>query len=308
MTAKKDVSAYILSPGEAYEARRAADQWEKDAPKLYWCNQTLGRVLSPMIPGDFVGVMGYTGNGKTALALAQAYFEARKLLRDGMDTKASVAYYTWDQPAEALERKIERMLQRDLKLTPEKYKLAHRLQLPLWWGGKNKYHQRKSNYRVPPLTLELIDEVLAEIVGSEKKPAFVVVDYIQRIPLQKESERSDMVLRAAEKLADFAARNDVTMMMTIQAARAVMTRQNKIPFIHEAQWSSGIEQSCDKLIALWRPATTEKEGTPVTIDGSIRATDQNLMTGCVWKDREGETNKEFAFPYDMAQSMIGDYE
>lgn len=308
LTRREVINSYILSPAEAFDARREADDWERNAPKLYWCNETLGRVLSPMLMGEFVGMMGYTGNGKTAVALAQAYFEARKLLRDGMDTKSSVAYYTWDQPAETLEKKIEKMLLRDLKLMPEQYKRIHRMQLPLWWGGKNKRNQRRTNYRVPPLTLELIDEVLDEICGAEKKPALVVVDYVQRIPLQRESERADMVLRVAEKLADFASRRDVTMIMTIQAARAVMNRQNKIPMIHEAQWSSGIEQSCDKLIALWRPATTEKEGTPITIDNQTYTVSQELMTGCVWKDREGMTNREFAFSYDMARSMIGDYQ
>lgn len=307
LTRPEIVKSYVLSPAEAFKARREADEFERTAPKLYWCNETLGKVLSPMLPGEVVGIMGYTGNGKTSLALAQAYFQARKLMRDGMDTKSSVAYYTWDQPAEALETRIEKMLLRDLNLMPAQYELKHRMALPLWWGGKNKRNQRKSNYKLPPLTLEMIDDVLNEIVGSEKKPALVVIDYVQRVPLDKASDRADTVLRAAEKLVDCAARLDVTMIMTVQAARTVMSRQNKTPLIHEAQWSSGIEQGMDKFMAVWRPVTSEKLGEPLRYADTVRTIDQQLMCGTAWKDRGAETNKEFMFPFDMAEMRIGDY-
>jgi hypothetical protein len=308
MTRKEVVRSYVLSPAEAFAARREADEFERTAPKLYWCNETLGKNLSPMMLGDFVGVLAYTSNGKTSLALAQAYFEARKLMRDKKDTTHSVAYYTWDQPAETLESKIEKMLLRDLNITPDRYTLAHRMQLPLWWGGKNKRNQRRSKYRIPQLTLEMIDEVLNEIVGAEKTPALVVIDYVQRVPLEISSDRSDTVLRAAERLADFAARRDVTMIMTIQAARTVLSRNDKTPLIHEAQWSSGIEQSCDKMFSLWRPATSEAPGTPIDCgEQGKRATDSELIKGKVLKDRGSETNIDFAFPFNMAEMKIGDY-
>lgn len=308
LTREKVVKSYVLSPAEAFAARREADEFERTAPKLYWCNETLAKVMSPMMLGDFVGILGYTGNGKTSVALAQAYFEARKLMRDRKDTTHSVSYYTWDQPAETLEAKIEKMLLRDLNLLPQQYTLAHRMQLPLWWGGKNKRNQRKSQYRIPPLSLEMMDEVLNEIVGAEKTPALVVIDYVQRVPLEKAADRADTVLRVAEKLADFAARRDVTMIMTIQAARTVLSRQDKTPLIHEAQWSSGIEQSCDKMFSLWRPATSEKTGDPIDC-GELgkRATDSELMKGKVLKDRGSETNLDFAFPFNMAEMKIGDY-
>lgn len=308
LTRQQIVKSYVLSPAEAFAARREADEFERTAPKLYWCNQTLASVLSPMNLGEFVGVMGFTGNGKTTFALAQAYFEARKLMRDKKDATHSVAFYSWDQPAEKLEAKIEKMLLRDLNIIPAQYTMSHRTQLPLWWGGKNKRNQRNSQYRIPPLTLELIDDVLNEILGADKTPALVVIDYVQRVPLEKSSDRSDTVLRAAEKLADFGARRDVTMIMTIQAARSVLSRQDKTPLIHEGQWSSGIEQSCDKLISLWRPETSEPPGTPIECGKQgRRATDSELIKGKVLKDRDGETNVDFAFPLNVPEMRIGDY-
>lgn len=78
--------------------------------------------------------------------------------------------------------------------------------------------------------------------------------------------------------------------------------------IHEAQWSSGIEQSCDKLVSFWRPATTEAVGTPLMVGGRIYPVDQDLMRGCVWKDRDSETHIDFAFSFDMGNMRIGDYE
>lgn len=308
LTRQQVVKSYVLSPAEAFAARREADEFERTAPKLYWCNQTLGKVMSPMLLGEFVGILGYTGNGKTSVALAQAYFEARKLMRDKKDATHSVAFYSWDQPAEALERKIEKMLLRDLNIIPAQYTMTHRTQLPLWWGGKNKRNQRNNEYRIPPLTLELIDDVLNEILGAEKTPALLVVDYVQRVPLERSAERADTVLRVTERLADFAARRDVTVIMTIQASRNVLDRQDKTPMLRDAQWSSGIEQNCDKLFSLWRTATTEPKGAPIDCgEQGRRPSDNDLIKGKVLKDRDGETNIDFGFPFNMADMRIGDY-
>lgn len=302
------VRSYILSPAEAFEAEQAAQEYERNAPKLFWCNNALANHLSPILPVDFIGFMAYTGNGKTRISLSQAYHQAKRLMDEGKDLTNCVVYYTFDQPAEDLEKLVRKMLTRDLAAHGKQYSMLERMRFPLWFAGKNRVNQRKNGYRLPPLTTDLLDEVLTEIMDGEKRPSLVVFDFIQRVMLNKNAERQDTVLRAAEYLSDFLARHEVPGIIPIQSARTVFNRQDKTPMIHEAQWSSGIEQMCSKLVSFWRPAATKDLNAMIDVGGKKHVADQNFMKACVLKDRNAETSIEFAFPFDFAENKIGDFE
>lgn len=299
-------SHFVSSPAESYKDLQDWEQLYATLPKVFWFAPALAANVTEVVGGEMVGVIGRTGNGKTSVLLAQAYHQAKQLLAQGKDLENVVCYFTWDQPKEMLEKRIRRAMQAD----ETKYNLVPRMELPLWFVGKGIMDARENGHARVPLTVELIEKTLDYIMGKdrEKKPSLLLVDYLQRVPGRNEDDRMNAVMRVSNLLSDFAARYNVPVIVGSQAARATDNQTDKTPQLGGSRWSAEFEDMVDKLIALWRPATSEKPGMAIDVGGKPYLTDEKLMKCIKWKDREGAANVPFAFPFDVTTLRAGEYQ
>jgi replicative DNA helicase len=297
-------STFISSPAEAFKDLAAWDELYKTLPKVFWFNTVLAANVTEILPGELVGVMGRTGNGKTSFLLAQAYHQAKRLRAEQEELTNAVCYFTWDQPKEKLEQRLRRAMVAD----GEPYHLTQRMALPLWFVGKGLMDARENGHARMPLTVEVVEQTLNEIMKWDKKPSLLLVDYLQRIPARSGDDKMNQVMRVSNALSDFAAEYNVPVIVGTQATRDTDKQLDKTPALGGSRWSAEFEDMVDKLIALWRPSTSEKPGTPIDVNGKPYMTDEKLMKCTKWKDREGAANVSFAFPFDMVTLKAGDYE
>jgi replicative DNA helicase len=297
-------STFISSPAEAYKDLLAWDELYKTLPKVFWFNDTLARNVSEILPGEMVGWIGRTGNGKTSVMLAQAYHQAKQLLTQKKELTNFVCYFTWDQPKERLEQRLRRAMEAD----GVKYTLAARMELPLWFVGKGMMDAHEEGYKRTALTVELVENTLNQIMKWEKKPSLLLVDYLQNIPGRGNEDKTNQVMRVAQALSDFASDYSVSVMCGSQSVRDVDKQLDKTPALGGSRWSAEFEDKCDTVIGGWRPCTSEKPGVPIDVNGKPYMTDSSLMKCTKWKDREGAANVSFAFPFDMVTLQAGDYE
>lgn len=297
-------SALISSPVEAFHDLLAWDELYKTLTKVFWFNDTLARNVTEILPGEMVGVLARTGNGKTSVLLAQAYHQAKQLLTQKKDISNFVCYFTWDQPKEELEKRVRRAMQADGLA----YTQATRMQLPLWMVGKGLIDAREDNYQRTLLTVDVVEKMLEQIMSWDKKPSLLCIDYLQRVPAKSDKDKTDQVMRVANALSDFGARYNVPLIVASQAVRETDKQQDKTPTLGGSRWSAEFEDMCHKLLALWRPITSEKAKTPIDVNGKPYLADENLIKMTKWKDREGAAHVSFAFSMDMVTLKAGDYE
>jgi replicative DNA helicase len=298
-------SHYISSPAESYKDLEAWETLYQTLPKVYWFNNALAKHVSELVPGEMVGVLGRTGNGKTSLLLAQAYHQAKQLLAQRKELENVVVYFTWDQPKEMLEKRLRRAMQAD-----GPYGLIPRMELPLWFVGKGIMDGRENGDHRKPLTVDGIERTLDEIMGKDKKqkPSLLLVDYLQRVPGRNNDDKMNAVMRVSNLLSDFASDYNVPTIVGSQVTRDTDKQTDKTPTLGSSRWSAEFEDMVDKLLALWRPETTEKPNMAIDVAGKPYTTDEKLMKVTKWKDREGMANQSFAFPFDMTTLKAGDYE
>lgn len=297
-------SQLISSPTEAYHDLLAWDELYKTLPKVTWFCDTLARNVTEILPGEMVGVLARTGNGKTSFLLAQAYHTAKQLMAQKNDLNSFVCYFTWDQPKEALEKRLRRAMLADAA----KYSLTPRMELPVWFVGKGIMDARENGHTRTLLTVDVIEKTLDEIMSWAKKPALLMIDYLQRIPSRSDDDKMNQVMRVANALSDFTARYNVPVIVASQASRETDRQMDKTPVMGGSRWSAEFEDMLDTLIGAWRPTTSEKPGTLIDVGGKPFATDDKLMKCIKWKDREGAANVPFAFPFDMVTLKAGDYD
>lgn len=296
-------SPLISSPKEAYDDLLAWDELYKTLPKLYWFCDKFAANVTEILPGELIGIAARTGNGKTAILLAQAYHTAKQLLAQRKELSNFVCYFTWDQPKEELEKRLRRAMVADGR----QYESMPRTELPLWMVGKGIMDERENGHARTLLTVDVIEKTLEEIMRWNKKPSLLLVDYLQRIPARSDDDRMNAVMRVSNALSDFAARYNVPVIAAIQASRETDRQMDKTPLLGSGRWSAEIEDMCHKYIGVWRPATSEKPGTPIDVAGKPFMTDDKLMKCVKWKDREGVANVPFAFAFDMTTLKAGDY-
>jgi replicative DNA helicase len=308
---------YVVSPGEAYEGARWQEKRYQELPSVEWCTQAMRDNVTPLLAGELCGVLAYSGDGKTSVGLAQAYYTAKQLLAQKKDLTHRVIYYTWDQPTEALELQLEVMVRHDrairanVPVSKVSFTKADRIALPLWFAGKSakkNLEYRTRGIRIPELTVERIGDVLDFICDKgEKEIALLVADYAQRIKTQKNERRFETVLRVAELIGDFVTIRNVPGILLLQANRDVKERSNKVPRIDDIQDSSGLEKILDKGWGQWVPSNCEKEGTPLQVAKKTYVVERGLVVANKFKDRRGPANVEFVFAFDFPTWQIGDY-
>lgn len=247
----------------------------------------------PLAAGEVMTLIARPGNMKTGLMMAWARQRARII--KPFDNRV-VVYATWEQSIEELhsfyvaaEQQISVTDMAKGELSEEDFQKVltasgTRISEPLFFIGHSV--MRKSG-RQPINT-----DVLADAVDSIQQDGFVIdslyADYLQRMaPLNPTDPQTVAYSKTMDALKNMALGFGIPMIVGVQASREVEQLEIPIPEMHHAQWTSNIEQSSDRCLALVRPRRYREEGEQF---GSRIVRGQSQLIISTLKQKLGEAN------------------
>ena len=272
-----------------------------------------GNVWLPEMPGELTGYIARPGNGKSSLMVNRARRRAQDLQSRGIADRV-VVYLTYEQTVEELyafhlaaelsERasKVDadgneidphlRLSVTDMArgvISNEQWREilllgSRRRFLPLWNIGYSAVKTAKPVYMDSEAVagaLELIED------RYHLKIDFLFVDYLQRMPYRFRESKTVGVSENLDILKNFAFRFRCPVGVGIQSRREVDEQEPPIPHDDDGQWTSNVEQTCDRLVSLVRPRKYRQVGE---MFGSMRVEGNNQMLISVLKQRLGPSN------------------
>jgi replicative DNA helicase len=141
------------------------------------------------------------------------------------------------------------------------------------------------------------------------RPALIVMDYAQIIPVEHSADRVEQVGEAIIRSKELARYVGCPIVLCVQAGRRVDQYENQIPTASDCQWASQIEQAADKLLGIWRPSLTKPEGHIIDYaPGKQVATNQSLLIAKLLKQRMESAGHVFALHFAPEWVRLADLE
>jgi replicative DNA helicase len=270
----------VFSPAEAAELgiEHLRKKRNSQSSGIPFGIKRLDEVMNPMLPGELVSVYGLPGHHKTNV-LNHLSRKAIEGLPEG--SREIVVRATWEQSVEddtlhwiASDSGIPITALIRNELSEEDWEMVYqsvnrRGVSPLWIIGHSSLRSESNHRARPRMTMTDIAKALEMICSSSKgeslKIRVVVLDYLQRIrpDPQDGQERREQVMEIVNRAKDCALSFGCTTLLGVQAKREVSERENKIPRQSDAQESSNVEQTSDKIISLWYPWKTEQPNSTI---------------------------------------------
>lgn len=260
-------------------------------PGVQWGLPSLKTML-PWRPGTTIGLIARPGHGKTSLAAIKAIEAALDIVKEGKQDEEVVVYVSFDQAVEELEALflagttgLSATLFMETALTREEVVAASltRPRLPIWTMGKSSLRRRAT----PRMTVDVLYDGLDALERKYKKrPRLIIIDYLQIVPVEKARERVEQVGEVVIRGGELALNYGCPIMFCAQAARAVDSREDKIPTIADCQWSSALEQEADVILAALRPWLAFKDHSKsIKLHGEMYPLTEDLFLLRVEKQR-----------------------
>jgi replicative DNA helicase len=293
-TMKDKAKLLIHTPADLAAEHLAWARRNMAVPGIPWDVRSVDNWMIPMRPGDLVGVMGRPGHGKSSIMAYLARCEAKRIMERGTETTEAVVYVTWESSAEELENFFvadDKASASDVAwgradIEYLEKKAVKRARVPIWVIG---HGIGRASVDTPRMTVDVVYDAIESMQADYGvKPSLVLLDYVQIIPVAKANERTAQVTEAVIRAKELAQRAGVPIVAGVQARREVDTYKLPIPEKADAQWASGIEQTCDKLFGLWRPAISPGfENKLIEIEGCAAPVEvtQRLMILRMLKQR-----------------------
>lgn len=307
-----DIRSLFFSPNEASTYFVQYAEKLKDQPGIKWGVRSLDDKVLPMHPGDVVGVIARPGHGKSSLAAYLARHTAEQLIDEGRSGEC-VVYVSFEQAIEEIEAMFQSS--EDASVTDiawgradmeiVKRNAVRRIKLPVWFMGRSMERRKK----IPRMTVDNIYRGLAAMEDDYKiKPALVVFDYIQLVPLDKNMDRTQQVSEAIVRSKELASYLGCPIVVCVQASREVDKFKIKIPGAADCQWASAIEQTADKLFGLWRPYLTEEKDKPLFLGEQQIPITPELLIMQLLKQRMAPAGNRFALHFAPQYIRLADME
>jgi len=239
----------------------------------------LDEVMNPLRPGELISVYGLPGHHKSSI---MNWLSTRALATIDPESDDVVVRVTWEQ---SIEEDTLAWLARDSnipmtqmvrgKLSEDEWQLilkssVRRAVTPLWLVGHSQIRSGERRQARPQMTMTDVGLAL-EYICEDATPhklniKLVVLDYLQRIrpDPQDGDNRREQVLEMVNRAKNCALSFGCPVLLGVQARREVAERQRKMPTEQDAQETSNVEQTSDKVITLWYPHKTEVPGSTVT--------------------------------------------
>lgn len=303
-----DYRALVHTPADlATEHIRWAERI-KTEPGIRFGIADIDAKVIPMRAGEEIAIIARPGHGKTSLL---AYL-ARSTARDITDDAQAVVYVTWEQSAEELEAffqadgkySISDIAWGRADMEALKRRAVKRAGLPIWVIGHGIGRAGQAMPRMTPdVVLGAIESMKADYGVT---PALMLFDYMQLVPVDHARDRIQQVTEVPIRIKELALRVGAPAVVGVQARREVDDREEKIPELRDAQWASSIEQTCDKVFALWRPYQTEPAGSKIQIgEGDLYTVDERLMILRMLKQRGDAGRYTWGMHFDPAYLKLG---
>lgn len=159
--------------------------------------------------------------------------------------------------------------------------------------------------------------VSGKVTGSPIKPAMIVIDYLQALPIDPEiKQASHEEQRRLQVRADFfrmrqaAAYFRCPVIVLVQAKQKLDGAKDdwKMPGVYDGEESSSIAQRADRMIGLWMPSKTSSVGSTVTNGIATYVIQENLLMVKVLKQRGGlPAGKTWPCIIDFAKNEIAPF-
>lgn len=265
--------------------------------------------LLPLRPGELTAVLGRPSNYKSGV-MAIIARDATEQIKDNEDDV--ILYVTWEQSIEehglielANASRIDASKMARGDLTDAEWAAmmkaaVRRGTTPLWLIG----HSSQAGKRRPRLSMTDLASALAYIVDeAEKRPRLIVLDYLQRIRPDSGNTQREKMMEIVDRAKDLALSFSVPVVLGTQAGRQVDERAWKLPQMADSQETSNLEQSADKMLAVWMPKTSELLGDTVGKNPAMEVT-EDLLYLSILKQKFGVAPRIYALKVEPQINKI----
>lgn len=274
--------------------------------------------FAPLLPWEICAVQAQTSNGKTMFTNFWTRQIAEQLARQKRDEV--IVYVSLEETIEAMAfTEFGRILEvRPADLARGAYgsKPDERNKLlmakseidgiPVWRVAQSA----ETPENAPELTLSNIYRAIQELVsgrvtGEKWKPATVIIDYLQVLPIDQEikvakweEQRRLQVAKDVERLRNMTTHLQCPVIVPLQAKQELKGANSPymIPGTYDGNETSSIATRFDRILSLWMPKTSypvgttqsNKDGVSITVredQAFIKVNKQRggLPAGMVWE-------------------------
>lgn len=273
---------YLFPPARAARVAQTEFERRQNAPfRIDWGTPELNEVLTPLMGGDMVSIIGRPGHAKTSLLIAFSKY-ANKIVKGQLapGSKPPVTVFaTWETMVEefvALSTASQSgQTMEDLaRGTADLAKIGDAVARYIGSGmiviGRSITEAMKpqaGNSRMSRfLTAERV-ALLLEHIAKEYTICLVAWDFLQRMPgANPEMNRSmiDKVIWNTFIIKEIGMAFGCPNLVAVQSKRDVDKYDNiRFPTMGDGQWSSTIEQDSDKILTITKPCLYLPAGSTV---------------------------------------------
>jgi replicative DNA helicase len=313
--------SYIKTPAESATAFLRYTEHLKKYPGIKWGTPNLDQYIVPAKPGDVIAFIGRPGHGKSSIMSYFAKQEALSIIKNGkaalsLDQEGQVVLYaTYEQSIESQEASSQagkntfsisdvhwgKVGQSELIKANQ-----DRIKLPIWIAGQSYWEPGK-----PPMYIDSLYENIVDIINKfNLRFNLICLDYLQLIPVRKGKERHLQVAEAILGAKELAQAVGCPVYIGAQAKEAVDHRDDKVPGLGDAYYSSEVGHVIDKGFGLMKPIKYFDEYSDIGLrwNGQVHkipVTD-NLFLLSMFKQRGEQGSRRFPLYFDMSNLILGD--
>ena len=238
--------------------------------------------FAPLLPWEICAVQGQTGNSKTLFV----NFWERKIAAQLQEQKRDeiIIHVSLEESIEAMAfQDYGRILnQKPADFARGKFTDWAKMQwamskidmIPIWRIGDSS----EKNKDAPELTLSNIYRSIRELVegritGEKWKPAVIIIDYLQALPIDPEvkqttrdAQRRLQVAQDVFRLREMTTHLKCPIIVPLQAKQTL--DGNNAPFMipgtYDGMETSTIATRFDRIVSLWMPKTTHLIGSTIS--------------------------------------------
>lgn len=223
--------------------------------------------MKPMIGGDLVSVLGRPGHGKTTFALSIVKDADRTFSNKLTGDRRYVMYATWETTiaeftalftASSTGHTIHELSGSGIDIDKYMKSAVGFVNSRVMAFGRSSKRKADGGQILGPVpTLDELETQIMILRDNSIEIGLVVVDYVQRIPLKGEKvwdKRTAATTENIERCKDMALGLNVPFLVLCQAGRTVDDLSGlQLPRMQDAQWTSSIEQTSDKVLSITKP-------------------------------------------------------
>ena len=313
MKKKIDYRNLVHTPAELAQGYVQWAERIRDTPGIKFGIPAIDRHVIPLRPGDLVSFLARPGHGKSSLLAYLARTHAQRLL-DTQAQKECVVYVTWESSVEEItnffladnEHSVSDVAWGQADLEQVRRRAVNMVQKPIWVIGHGIGRTGSHTRMTPDVVFRAIETMQEDFEGM--RPSLMLFDYLQLIPSPSAKERMQEVTEATIRIKELALAIGVPAVVAVQARRQVDSYHVKLPELNDAQWSSALEQTADKVFSLWRPALTEEAQMIELDDGKMIPVSENLLLIRMLKQRFAQGRQTWLMHFEPAYLRLAELE